>query len=122
MRSIIVLDGDMAKELTKRKLSNAITLPGNERPEDLFYKFLRSLEANDKFCGDTGGYTQQFCFKDVPKIGDRVVMKKWFTNQLPYWGLGAARLINRWKKENNEGMDKFIKSFKIVLDKFLKLY
>lgn len=97
--SIFVLDGDQNKALKRNKCPRVILLPGEDRPENVFYKFLRKLSPNDKFWERTGGYTKQFCFRDRPQIDrDRNVMKRWFNTQKPYWGRGGSKLFNRWKE------------------------
>lgn len=117
-KSIFVVDGDINLNVTgRRKAPNIIALPGKCRPENLLFNFLQNLSPSDDFWGTTGGYTQQVCFKDCSTIGDREVMKKWFNAQLPYWGLGAAKLINRWKKDNPKEVEAFQKEFARVYNK-----
>ena len=92
-------------------------MPGDSRPEDVFYNFLRTLQGNDAFWGGTGGYTQQVCFKNQPSIStDRHVMKNWFVEQSQYWGRGCSKLFNRWKKDN----DSTVKDFKLELEETLE--
>ncbi len=120
--SIFVLDGDQNKSLKNNKCPRVLLLPGIKRPENLFYEFLRSLPANDIFWGNTGGYTQQVCFRDQPSISsDRDIMKRWFRTQSVYWGRGCSTLFNRWKKENNKEISEFKKEFEETLNKVLNV-
>jgi hypothetical protein len=117
-RSIFVLDGDQGRKLKDNKCPRVITLPGQQRPEDIFYNYLKNdLPANDKFWDRTGGYTQQVCFRDCPTIStDRNIMKNWFRAQMPYWGSGGSRLFNRWKEDNAEVTVKFKEDFGKLLE------
>ncbi len=93
-------------------------LPGGKRTEDIFYEFLRDLPANDPFWGGTGQYTQQVCFRNLANISDnREIMKKWFMFQAQYWGSGCSKLFNRWKKENEDIVERFRDEFEKTLDK-----
>jgi predicted ATPase len=118
-RSIFVLDGDQNSTLRNSKCPRIIFLPGNERPENVFYSFLDSLAPDDEFWGGVGEYTKQVCFSDCPvKHSDRNVMKEWFKNQKPYWGSrGCSKLFNRWKKSNTEAVVRFKEDFLNALDK-----
>jgi predicted ATP-dependent endonuclease of OLD family len=118
-RSIFVLDGDKSSSLKNSRCPRIIFLPGNERPENVFYKFLGGLDPDDEFWGGVGGYTKQVCFRDCPEIHpDRNVMKEWFRNQKPYWGSrGCSKLFNRWKKINPEAVIQFRTNFLNILDK-----
>lgn len=114
LNSIIVLDSDKLGKLPK----NLVRLPGNnERPEDIMYKYLKSLEDNDAFWGDIGGYTKQMCFRDLISIShSRDKMKEWFNSQLPNWGLGARKLFTKWKKDNSRQVDTFNQDFENALN------
>lgn len=121
-RSIFVLDGDKCSSLRNNRCPTIVFLPGKERPEDVFYKFLDSLAPDDDFWGGVGGYTKQVCFRDRPEIHpDRKIMKEWFRDQKPYWGSrGCSKLFNRWKKNNLEAVAQFRKDFSAILTKFDK--
>jgi hypothetical protein len=120
--SIFILDGDQNKSLRNNKCPRVLLLPGNKRPEDIFYEYLRNLPANDSFWGSTGNYTQQVCFKDLPTIShDRNVMKNWFKMQSQFWGRGCAKLFNRWKKDNSQIVIEFKKEFEKTLDYAIKI-
>lgn len=119
--SIFVLDGDQNKALKNNKCPRVLLLPGDKRPENIFYEFLRSIPANDIFWGKVGEYTQQICFRDLVTISnDREIMKKWFRNQSPFWGRGCSKLFNRWKKDNKGIIKEFVKEFQKTLDSISK--
>jgi len=115
--SIIVLDGDQAKRLKKPKPRNVLILPGNDSPEKVFHAYLSQLQRNDKFWGGFGSYTKQVCFKDCLAAGSRDIMKEWFNCQLPYWGRGAYKLINRWMEDNPKVVEDFRERFTTILNK-----
>jgi len=117
--SIFVLDGDKNSALKNNRCPRVILLPGGERPENIFYHFLKKLPMDDKFWGNSGGYTKQFCFKDQSSSSDnRDVMKRWFSCQIPYWGRGGSKLFSRWKEDNlslaNEFKNEFEKIIKLL--------
>ncbi|MDO8659243.1 MAG: AAA family ATPase [Candidatus Parcubacteria bacterium] len=115
-RSIFVLDGDRNQSLKRNKCPRVMLLPGQNRPENVFYEFLKNLPSNDKFWGPTGGYTQQFCFKDRSNISqNRNDMKVWFNNQKPYWGKGCNKLFNGWKEANPVLADTFKAEFEDII-------
>lgn len=119
--SIFVLDGDQNKALKNNKCPRVLLLPGDKRPENIFYEFLRGLPTNDNFWGRTGQYTQQFCFRDLANISDnRDIMKNWFRSQSPYWGRGCSKLFNQWKKRNESIVNDFRDEFNKTLDKIIK--
>lgn len=115
-RSIFVLDGDQNRALKRNKCPRVTLLPGQNRPENIFYEFLRNLPPDDKFWGSAGGYTQQFCFRDQPRINsDRNVMKRWFNSQRPHWRRGCSKLFNRWKEANPVLADTFKAEFEDII-------
>lgn len=116
-KSIIVLDGDSRSSVERKRLKNVICLPGRERPENIFHKFLMGLNLDDEFWLGDNGYTQQVCFRDCSQVGDRNEMKKWFKKQLPYWGRCASKIIKRWKKENSVYVSTFEKDFLKVFNR-----
>lgn len=107
-RCIFVLDGDQRKKVNRRMSNQVVFLPGNERPENIFYKYLKSIDPSDDFWGKTGGYTKQVCFRDCVQISnDRVTMKKWFNNQKPHLGKAYSKLFSRWKADNLDAVSAF---------------
>ena len=119
--SIFVLDGDMSAAQQGR-CPHVISLPGGERPENIFYKFLKILPQNDAFWGGVGRYTKQVCFRDAPRIesADRRNMKDWFNSQGRHWGRGYSKLFNRWKEENSTEADVFKNEFDKIIQQIRK--
>ena len=115
-RTIFVLDGDKSQALRRNKCPRVILLPGRERPENIFYRFLKGLPPGDTFWSGTGNYTKQVCFKDLLNISqDRTIMKEWFTIQKPCLGHGCSKLFNRWKQDNNAATISFREDFTLIL-------
>ena len=117
-KSIFVLDGDQEKSLKRNRCPRIILLPEDDRPENIFYNFLKKLPPNYKFWEKTGGYTKQVCFRDRPNLHtDRTIMKKWFNNQQPFWGVSYSKIFNRWKEDNQKVAEKFKDDFLNIINK-----
>ena len=115
-KCVFVLDGDQQGSMRNNRCPRVVLLPGNERPENIFYNYLRALPADDTFWGGFGMYNQQLCFRDLPVIStEREVMKRWFRDQEKYWGRGASRLFNKWKRVNESTVTKFVGLIKAAL-------
>jgi AAA15 family ATPase/GTPase len=116
-RCIFVLDGDQTDQLRRRnKCPRVILLPGQQRPENIFYDFLKNLPPDNVFWGHTGGYTKQFCFRDQPNVStERDVMKRWFNNQKLFWGRGCNKLFNSWKEANPVSAHQFKANFEDII-------
>jgi len=115
-KCVFVLDGDQQGSMRNNRCPRVVLLPGNERPENIFYNYLRALPADDTFWGGFGMYNQQLCFRDLPVIStEREVMKRWFRDQEKYWGRGASRLFNKWKRDNESTVTKFVGLIKAAL-------
>lgn len=110
-RSLIVLDGDKTPSIVKPNPRNVITLPGEDSPEKIMFKYLKSLEAAHPFWGSFGGYTKQVCFRDRTIIGNREEMKTWWKIQIEHWGVNGRKLFSYWKTENTSIIEKFNRDF-----------
>jgi AAA15 family ATPase/GTPase len=111
---IIIYDGDVNVSRKDYKSENSLTLPGKYAPEEVFYRFLKSLTENDKFWGNMPGeYSKQICFSGYEACSDPDInqVKTWFANQERYFGQGCAKLITRWKEDNQEEVIQFQRSF-----------
>ncbi|MFW5871563.1 MAG: AAA family ATPase [bacterium] len=112
--SIIILDGDQ-KPNSIKSLNNFLILPGGEPPEKLLARFLGNLKDKDPIWQEIDKhYNRQVCFRSFSRkevLRDRDKAKKWFREQKPSWGRNASKVINPWIKQNQEEVDKFIKSF-----------
>ncbi|WP_270431045.1 AAA family ATPase [Anaerostipes hominis (ex Lee et al. 2021)] len=119
--SIIILDGDKNKpailsKIKRYKAKNIIFLPSNYCPEELFYRFLYSLEDTDPFWNnELGGYDKKKCFAEYTTLIDRdsssTKFKDWFSSQTKYWSRGNSKLYNYWKLFNQAEHKDFINTF-----------
>lgn len=121
--SIIALDGDMYNKLNKNSSrENILLLPGTNSPEKMYRDYLFSLPAYDLFWAEAGaGYTRQHFLDKNPDITDRDVLKNWFKNEKKLWGKRSmSDLNNRWKKDNEDTLNKFIESFTNIFNYIAK--
>lgn len=114
MNNIILLDGDVkcaGNWVQYPKNRNIIMLPGDVFPEKLLYDFFFELDDNDEFWdNDLGGYSKQVCFRDFPNaLKEKDHIKQWYRSQEKYVKLG--KLINYWKKEHPDLVEKFCGDF-----------
>lgn len=113
--NIIILDGDTSIPKANK---NILQLPSNKNqsPEAIFYEYLSNLSDEDEFWDSgLGGYRKQICFRDYTTTPqDRYAYKDWFKSQESHWGRNCNKLINRWKKDNEELVEKFENDFKEV--------
>lgn len=119
--SIIILDGDKNKDNVKRKIRKykgkyVIFLPSKVCPEEMFYRFLYSLDETDSFWDmELGKYDKTKCFANYPTLiernADSQKYKDWFKEQEKYWGRGNSKLYNYWKLLNNDEYNKFLSDF-----------
>ena len=124
--SIIFLDGDVRKDkANKKKLSiarNVLLLPGDDSPERLVAKYLYNLSDTDPLWNNiSNGYTKQVCFREISFdriLADREDAKKWFNQQLQYWGRGGVKVLNPFFATIQEDID----SFKFDYAQMIKRY
>lgn len=124
--SIIFLDGDVRKDkANKKKLSaarNVLLLPGDDSPERLVAKYLYNLSDTDSLWNIiSNGYTKQVCFREISFdriLADREDAKKWFNQQLQYWGRGGVKVLNPFFATIQEDID----SFKYDYSQMIKRY
>jgi AAA15 family ATPase/GTPase len=114
LNSIILVDGDVKKcDSSLLRYKNVLALPGEFCPEKMFYKYLRGLSEEDEFWeSDIGGYTKQVCFRDYMNIADDTnSYKKWYESQKSEFGRSLSKIMKRWKKDNQDEVEKFNKWF-----------
>ncbi len=99
---IFVIDGDGSKNTTFNKLKNVIFLPGTERPETIFYKFLKNLPDADEFWDNESLFYKDTCFNGFTDAATKSRHKQWFEARRENFGKGCSRLMNRWKKDNQD--------------------
>ena len=84
--SIIVLDGDVKKEIKQckrvKKIKNIILLPTDKSPEQIISLFLNNLSDTDPLWKSIDNtFDHQFCFHEYPNDAIqscRIKAKKWF--------------------------------------------
>lgn len=117
--SIIFLDGDVKKhKVNKKKLSairNVLLLPCDDSPERLVARYLYNLSDADLLWNKLStGYTKQVCFREISFeriLVDREDAKKWFNQQLQYWGRGGVKVLNPFLATIQDEVDKFKSDF-----------
>lgn len=123
--SILILDGDKNKQDIQNKIKRykgkyVIFLPSNVCPEEMFYKFLYSLDETDPFWNtELGEYDKKKCFANYSTLIDRNAppqqYKNWFNEQAKHWGRGKSKLYNYWKitcpDKHKDFLNKYIKIY-----------
>ncbi len=119
--SILILDGDKNKQNVQNKIKRykgkyVTFLPDNVCPEEMFYKFLYSLEETDPFWNtELGEYDKKKCFANYPTLIDRNAdtqqYKNWFKEQEKHWGRGNSKLYNYWKIVCSDKHNDFLNNY-----------
>ena len=125
--SIIFLDGDVRKDkANKKKLSiarNVLLLPGDDSPERLVVKYLYNLSDTDPLWNNiSNGYTKQVCFREISFdriLADREDAKKWFNQQLQYWGRGGVKVLNPFFATIQEDIDSFKYDYAQMIKRYI---
>ena len=125
--SIIFLDGDVRKDkANKKKLSvvrNVLLLPGDDSPERLVAKYLYNLSDTDPLWNNiSNGYTKQVCFREFSFdriLADREDAKKWFNQQLQYWGRVGVKVLNPFFNTIQEEVDKFKYDYSQMIKRYI---
>lgn len=125
--SIIFLDGDVRKDkANKKKLSiarNVLLLPGDDSPERLVAKYLYNLSDTDPLWNNiSNGYTKQVCFREISFdriLADREDAKKWFNQQLQYWGRGGVKVLNPFFATIQEDIDSFKSDYAQMIKRYI---
>ncbi len=100
-RSIVVLDGDFKETMTTTDDNTLVFLPGEERPENIVKDFLSNLPEDDSFWDNEFNYTKRVFLQNIDGVAnDRVAMKRWFNEELKYWGIDGTTLFKRWADLN----------------------
>lgn len=102
-----IIDGDGSQNPSFKKQNNIVFLPGEERPETVFYKFLKNLSDNDVFWGGDNHFYKDTCFNNFTDARTKTQYKNWFDANRCYFGKGCSRLFNRWKEDNQVLVDNF---------------
>jgi len=131
---LIVFDGDVTeKQLNKipgplrDKLGNIIKLPGDKRPEEIIYNYLKKLQPDHDYWNDATssfGFTWDY-FNDHGPLSDdyksekeREIYKKWFIDHKPFFE--ATKLIDFWLRDNLDVVNSFKKEFQLIYNRIAK--
>ena len=129
--SIVILDGDVRlnrKELKKiNDADNILILPGNKSPERLLASYLFNLSDADPLWSNVAdGYTKQFCFREysmdqINAEGEfgRQNAKKWFNNQLGYWGRNGCKVFNPFLSSISKEVQEFKTNFDNMIQRYI---
>lgn len=134
--SIIVVDGDsrsdyirILKGYNKQKsdINNLVFLPSDKNPENYILDFLKSLPPEDSFWefNKNKSYSKihmdNYC-SDY-NMTDRTDAKRWFNNNLRFWGKNASVLFKRLKEiciiDIYQFNNDFIEAYNNLATKFL---
>lgn len=123
---MFVLDGDITEESSKNKYitlkrsyANIIKLPGNQRPESVFYDYLLNLDSNHPLLKQNidKGFTKRKIRNEGPESNkysqfkeEREKYKHWFNDNLDLFN--AINLFEYWKKDNPTEIATFLNEFK----------
>lgn len=121
-KSIIILDGDKSSGADLKQFKNLLFLPGDIRPESIFYEYLNNLDEKDDFwSSQLGGYNKEVFLRSRVLTQNRDTMKAWFKDQKNNWGRGCIKLISRWKKDNEVIVNDFILSLTKMIERIINL-
>lgn len=104
-----VLDGDCKKKYNNYP-QKVVILPGEFRPESIFFDFVKKLSDYDEFWDEERNFTKQTCFQNYQTENyDKGIIKRWFQDKefSDFFGRSYSKLFNRWKKDNQEELKKF---------------
>jgi AAA15 family ATPase/GTPase len=108
-----ILDGDARINHQNRNTPKTAILPGQHKPEKVFFDFVYALDDNDEFWDINNNFTHQTCFGNFSDNNH----KRWFNDESNqrYFGKAGSRLFNRWKKDNNETVENFINDLRSII-------
>lgn len=113
-----VMDGDKRDEYKSKKIPDrTVFLPLNKKPEKVFYDFLYNLSDNDDFWDDELNFSKQTCFQNYQNTN----VKRWFQDPelKDFFGRSYSKLLNKWKKENKQLVEKFQEEVLVILESYL---
>ena len=101
-----ILDGDCKSAYKNRIPARTIFLPGTEKPEEVIFNYVYSLDDDDEFWNQDENFTHQTCFGNFADKN----YKRWFENETNqrFFGKSCSRLFNRWKRDNKVETEKFL--------------
>lgn len=123
--SLIILDGDARNNKTVKKskeIDNILFLPGQFSPERTLANYLHNLSDYDPLWEQLRrGYNKQKCFENYSYNQiemDRNAAKKWFHDNVEYFGKNATKVINPMLHTIRNDIDMFIKDFDKLINGF----
>ena len=108
---VFVLDADFKEVKAYKGCPRTVFLPGKYSPEKELYEFLYDLDQGDPFWNNPDKFTWQVCFTDFNVIEKPQNYKKWFDDERVNFGPGLSRVLNRWKQDNKDSVQKFLDEF-----------
>ena len=121
---LIVLDGDVrdkdlkiVPEQLRKRLSNIIKLPGNERPEAVLYNYIMNLTSEHPYWENAAKVDMNWIYfrengPNSPRYNqekDREKYKKWFEEHQTIFD--STKLYEFWATDNKELVEEFKKNF-----------
>lgn len=126
--ALLVFDGDVTEGQldkvplqTRKNLGNILRLPGDKRPEQVIYDYLKSLGPDHDFWAGSAhsiGFTWDYFEEHGPLSADyentpeREKYKKWFIDHQEFFD--STKLMDYWKNDNPGLVKNFRESFKIA--------
>ena len=106
---IFVLDGDCRNKEQYKNIKNVVFLPGEDPPEMVMFKFLKTLPDDDKFWENEQLFDYNVCFNgymDNPNDINR--HKNWYKEKRRYFGRGLSKFFTKWKQNNQDAYKDFL--------------
>lgn len=122
--TIISLDGDVKDNAldkvpleTRKRMNNIIRLPGDCRPEEVFYNYLLSLQPEHPYwvSGEKVGFSWDYFKDNGPDSSkysaekERERYKRWFSDNMD--GFNDTNLFSYWEQDNLEVVEMFVRDF-----------
>lgn len=119
-RSIVVLDGDFSSTINQSATNNVVLLPGTQRPENIIKDFLISLPDTDSFWNNNHQYTKRVFLNNINGVADnREAMKRWFNQEIEFWGTNGSNLFQRWNELNLNEANLIIERTRTIINRIL---
>lgn len=119
-RSIVVLDGDFSSTINQTTTNSVVLLPGTKRPENVVKDFLTTLPDTDSFWNNSHQYTKRVFLNNISGVADnREAMKRWFNQEIEFWGTDGINLFQRWKELNTTEANSIIERTRTVITRIM---
>ena len=119
---LIVLDGDVQDKnmevLPEKLRKNIVKLPGSERPEEVIYNYILSLDSEHPFWENANKVDMNWTYfkengpdsSNYSQGEERERYKQWFKDHQRFFD--SIKLFEFWAKDNKEMIDAFKRDFK----------